>query len=255
MNNQVQTKVINTILSKERDRRYCTTILNALDIPLEIIICHKEDFSKYFEMLNMEINSSNLLKDLSLTERTTMKKFIFKTFSDDLCTDNLTKLNKLLNLKFSLNYLKIFSEYYNTIDNIIEIISTKLSTSTKLSICELSKKGYNIDKLLKLPESRFTPELLYLIEKFPKDKDLSILLDDKFNIKQLTEIVIGVNEGVDYTIYAKTDFNHKQMKQIRKALSVGCSKELIDKLTPNMSHDSMKILISSYINVMVKELK
>ena len=43
----------------------------------------------------------------------------------------------------------------------------------------------------------------------------------KFNEKQLKEIRLGLEKGLDVSIYAKPEFNNLQMKEIRLCLEKG----------------------------------
>lgn len=45
---------------------------------------------------------------------------------------------------------------------------------------------------------------------------------DKFNGNQLIQISLGIVSGVDYSVYAKPEFDWEQMREIR----IGLEKEL-----------------------------
>ena len=48
--------------------------------------------------------------------------------------------------------------------------------------------------------------------------DVSIYANSKFSASQMREIREGLKNNLDVSIYAKTKFNEKQMKQIRLGL-------------------------------------
>ncbi len=64
----------------------------------------------------------------------------------------------------------------------------------------------------------------------------------KFNKKQMKEILLGLDRGLDVSIYAKPEFDADQMKQIRLGLEKGLNVSIYARPEFNVLADGWRFI-------------
>ncbi|MFI3211568.1 MAG: hypothetical protein R3Y64_11045 [Peptostreptococcaceae bacterium] len=105
-----------------------------------------------------------------------------------------------------------------------EIASIKVLLNDGIEVEKYLGEGYSVNQL----------------RKIQLGKSNSLLLNKEFEVRQMEQIRLGLQDDLDVSIYADTKYEYKQMKEIRLGLIDEVDVSIY--LNSNISHKTMRII-------------
>lgn len=205
----------NNYLNYKQKEEIYKGLIDNLDIKLYISPNYDSEVMNLIrKSLKDNLNITHLLKGKNRYDKYELLKNIYQ-----LQIKNKIDLpDKILNKITDIEKLSVLSKWSNEgLDN-NTFIENKLY---KFKTYELQKFKYCIKN--NLDTSYFNKgfsslELDEIIYGLKEKLDVSIYANHKFDYKQMEQIRLGLLFGIDVSIYAKYEFDYEQMEQIRDGL-------------------------------------